>query len=400
VAQNYDDRYRGRVTVRRALAESLNAPAVRLLSDVGVGRFVGLLQRGGLSTIDRPVASYGLPLVLGAAEVSLLELTNLYAALAEGGVYREPRLLEGAGGEPGATRLISPEAARLVTEMLLEVERADLPASWSLTREAPAVAWKTGTSYGHRDAWAIGFSERYAIGVWAGNFDGSPAKGISGARHAGPLLFDLFRSLESLGTGRLERSPRLEISTVEACSLSRERATRHCPRTVRIEVLPRRTRLGECRQHRPVFLDRQNDVVVAGDCLERRSYRSAVVEVHPPELVAWWRAEGRALPPLPAVDPSCGLPAGEPPRIVSPDGSTPYRLRRDAPADYQKVALIARSSPHPVASSSELFWYQDGRLVATGSAAEELFLPLAEGDHKLVVVDGAGRTDAISYRVE
>lgn len=399
VAENYDQRYRGRVTVRRALAESLNAPAVRLLSAVGVGPFIDLLRRGGLSTIDRPSGSYGLPLVLGAAEVSLLELTNLYAALAEGGVYRGVRLLEPDGGS-GSVRLVSPETARLVTEMLLDVERADLPASWSLTRAVPEVAWKTGTSYGHRDAWAIGFSGRYAIGVWVGNFDGGPARGISGSRHAGPLLFDLFRSLEPPGTSRLQRSPRLEISTVEACALSRERASRHCPEKVRIEVLPRQTRLRECRQHKPVFVDRRTDALLAGDCLKRRPYRATVVEVHPPELVAWWRSEGRALPSLPVVDPSCGLPTGDPPRIVSPDGSTPYRLRTGAPADYQRVALVARSSPHPVSSSARLFWYQDGRLVASGDSGERLFLPLAPGSHRLVVVDGAGRSDAISYLVE
>jgi penicillin-binding protein 1C len=145
VAQNYDDLYRGRVTVRRALAESLNAPAVRLLSGVGVPRFVDLLRRGGLTTIDRPAGSYGLPLVLGAAEVSLLELTNLYAALAEGGVYRDLRLVEPvAERKPTATRLISREAARLVTEMLLEVERAP-------GRPAPRTVTGTPGRLGSRD---------------------------------------------------------------------------------------------------------------------------------------------------------------------------------------------------------------------------------------------------------
>ena len=102
----------------------------------------------------------------------------------------------------------------------------------------------------------------------------------------------------------------------------------------------------------------------------------------------------------PRWTPSCGVATGEPPRIVSPDGSTPYRLRSGSPAEYQKVALIARSSPHPVSSTDRLFWYQDGALVASVDAGEEHFLPLERGDHRLVVVDGAGRSDTVSYRVE
>ncbi len=201
VAENYDERYRGRVTVRDALIHSLNACAVRLLSQVGLTEFHGLLEAGGLSTLDRPSGTYGLPLVLGAGEVRLVDLVNLYATLAQGGLYRPARFVEAADSENDRSgsdpvRLFSPEAARQVTEILTDVRRPDLPEAWDLARDVPGVAWKTGTSYGHRDAWAVGFSARYTIGVWVGNFDGKPRKGISGSEHAGPLLFDLFRALD------------------------------------------------------------------------------------------------------------------------------------------------------------------------------------------------------------
>src|SRR5436309_1336357 len=121
VAENYDQRYRGRVTVREALITSLNAPAVRLLAETGLGDFLHLLQRGGLSTLDRPPGRYGLPLILGAGEVRLLDLVNLYATMAQGGRHRPARIVEGDGklhAEPDPIPLFSPEAARAVTEIL------------------------------------------------------------------------------------------------------------------------------------------------------------------------------------------------------------------------------------------------------------------------------------------
>ena len=122
----------------------------------------------------------------------------------DGGAYRPFRLVEEAeptAAQPAGVRLFSPEAAREIAGILTDLRRPDLPEAWDLTRDGPAVAWKTGTSYGHRDAWAVGFSRRYTIGVWVGNFDGRPRKGISGSQHAGPLLFDLFRALGSRGAG-------------------------------------------------------------------------------------------------------------------------------------------------------------------------------------------------------
>ncbi len=417
VAENYDGTYRGRVTARSALVTSLNAPAVRLLSDVGVPSFLGALRKGGLATLGRPAEHYGLPLVLGAGEVTLLDLVNLYATLAEGGAHRPVRLLEPEAGEgeaaeatrsgepPHGEALFSRRAAELVTRTLVSLERPDLPSSWDLTRGTPAVAWKTGTSYGHRDAWAIGFSGRYAIGVWVGNFDGRPVLGISGSEHAGPLLFDLFRALEGGNAGGGSR-PALLVSPVhedllEVCAASHQLPGPACPARVRVPYLPGSTRLPACTMHRRVFLDRETGEILAGACLGSRPHESRVLAVEPPELVAFWRAQGRVVEPLPALAEACGgapraAAGAEGPRIVSPDGATPYRLRRDAPLDFQRIALIARSGPY----ARTLYWYEDGELVASGAPGGSLFMAPRRGSHELVVVDDTGRSDAVRYRVE
>jgi penicillin-binding protein 1C len=393
VAENHDGRYRGRVTARDALVQSRNAPAVRLLARVGLGEFLALLRRAGLDSLDRPPQHYGLPLVLGAGEVTLLELANLYATLAEGGVHRPVRFHRDAPA-PGE-RLLSAAASHLVTGALLDLERPDLPRAWDLTREVPAVAWKTGTSYGHRDAWAVGFAARHAVAVWVGNLDGAAVEGISGSEHAAPLLFDLFRSLEP--GARRGSSPPAEVVTTEVCALSHERPGPFCPLRRRIETLRGRTRLPPCSQHRRIFRDEQTGDRLAGSCLGRRSHRAAVLEVFPAELVAWWRATGHRVEALPPLHDSCRAVPGEtPPRIVSPAALTPYRLRSDAPRDFQKVELKARSAP----GTTRLFWYQDGRLVAAGAPGRGLFAALERGLHRLVVVDDAGRSDEIRYAVE
>ncbi len=298
-------------------------------------------------------------------------------------------------------RLFSPEAARAITEILTDVRRPDLPEAWELTRDVPAVAWKTGTSYGHRDAWAVGFSARTTIGVWVGNFDGKPRKGISGSEHAGPLLFDLFRALEPGGRGPIkpEVLPRDEI---EVCSLSHELPGPYCPERTRIAYLPERSKLTACTLHRRMLVDAETGELLAGDCVSRRPHEFRLLTIYPPELVAWWRSQGAQGAPVqqvPRLAAACsGIPDGEPPRIVSPDGATPYRLRRDAPAEYQRIPLLAQAAP----GASRLYWYQDGTLVATTetSSAGSRFLDPVRGEHRLVVTDDLGRSDGVTYRVE
>jgi penicillin-binding protein 1C len=394
VASNYDDRYRGRVTVREALSLSLNASAVRLLARAGLERFHQLLVRGG-AALPRPPLGYGLPLVLGAGEMTLLEITGLYAALAGGGTGGEVHWVDG-GGEGGGPRLFSREAAWMVTSILLDVRRPDLPDAWALTRDAPAVAWKTGTSYGHRDAWAVGFSGRHTVGVWVGNFDGRPVTGISGSEHAAPLLFDLFRALEPGGSGPQE-PPGLALVPVSVCALSRRLPGPFCPERMEIRCLAAGSRLGPCDHHRRAMLDAETGLRLTGDCVGTRPHRWELLTVYPAELVAWWRARGQPVPEVPAVSPDCsGVEAGEGPAIVSPDGSTTYRLRRDAPARYQQVPLTARVSP----GTERLYWYEDGLLIAAGSPGEQLFISLNRGEHRVVVTDDTGRSDGVTYRVE
>src|SRR4029079_4103982 len=171
------------------------------------------------------------------------DLTNLYATLATGGIHHpvgitSSSLSAGGTGE----RIFSPEAAHLVTRVLTGLQRPDFPRAWHLTRDVPVVAWKTGTSYGHRDAWSLGSSARYTIGVWVGNMDGRGQKGISGAEHAAPLLFDLFRVIEG-GTAQLPHAEEVRLGTAQICAQSHELAGPYCPLQITAPTLPGRSNL-------------------------------------------------------------------------------------------------------------------------------------------------------------
>lgn len=397
VAENYDDTYRGRITMRNALVLSLNSTAVRLLSKLGLKEFHELLLEGGLKTLDRPSNKYGLPLVLGAGEVTLLDLTNIYSTLANNGIHRKVKYISEKGDEIQEAKLLSPEASYLITDILTELKRPDMPSrSWALTEDIPEVAWKTGTSYGHRDAWAIGYSDKYTIGVWVGNPDGRGVKGISGAQNAGPILFDLFRSIEPNGS-KIAKPTSLNLEEIEVCIESHMLPGNYCDEREKIVYIPGVSKISRDSYSKRVFIDIETGHQLIGDCIAERPHKAKIFTVYPPELTAWWRVHNKPVETIPPISSYCkDIPADLPPKITSPDKKTPYRVLRGTPSEYQKVQLSAQVSE----DVSKLYWYQNGKLVANSTPDKKVFIPLQAGIHKLVVVDSSGRMDSINYSVE
>ncbi|QGY41932.1 penicillin-binding protein 1C [Pseudodesulfovibrio cashew] len=390
--ENYSGTFSGQVTASEALARSLNVPAVRLLARTGLKEFHALLRTGGLETVDRPAASYGLPLVLGACEVRLVDLVNLYATLAQGGTHRPWRITPGE--QKTGTPLFSTEAARSVADILTTVTRPDMPESWRLTRDRPAAAWKTGTSFGHRDAWAVGFGPTLAVGVWVGNPDGTPVKGISGATHAGPLFFDILHALESPSRDlRLPDAP--DLRKVRLCAFSRMPAGPDCPETITAMAGPKMI-LPRCTAHKRYMADRKTGLRLQGSCLALRPAVSRVAATVPPELAAWLKAQGKPVPALPALSPACtDVPEGSGPNILSPSARTPYVMRHDAPARFQQIALRAETAD----PDQPLWWYVDGDFAGSAKPGAPLFLPMVPGEHAASVTDSQGRTNSVRFTV-
>jgi penicillin-binding protein 1C len=195
VPQNYDRQFKGRVNVRTALAGSLNVPAVRTLLLTGVEPFHQRLLRLGLP-LAQDADYYGYALALGAPEVSLWSLTNAYRTLANGGRFSQPSLLPGQSEPPG--QVIDPAAAFIVTDIL--ADRAARSVTFGLENPLATPFWsavKTGTSKDMRDNWCVGFSRRYTVGVWVGNFDGRPMRGVSGVTGAAPVWLELMQALHT-----------------------------------------------------------------------------------------------------------------------------------------------------------------------------------------------------------
>src|SRR6185312_15508988 len=204
--ENFDHLYRGAVPADTALAQSLNVPAVRSLKEFGVERFYDLLHRMGMSTLNRTPQDYGLTLVLGGAEGTLWDITGMYANLMDTArrttgsaphPYQALHVLR-VGKEVGDSRMseITPGAAWLTLNALLEAQRPAEEAHWKSFASSRNIAWKTGTSWGFRDAWAVGSTSRYTVAVWVGNASGEGRPGLTGATAAAPLMFELHDRLD------------------------------------------------------------------------------------------------------------------------------------------------------------------------------------------------------------
>jgi len=391
---NYDETYHGVVSVREALIQSLNIPAVNAASEVGLQDFHGTLCRGGLSSLDRPYYEYGLPLVLGACEVRLTELANLYATLAREGVYQPATNLMGAPTASGV-RLLSPEACYLLSVILVDLHRPDLPDAWRSTAGLFPVAWKTGTSYGRRDAWAVGYTPRYTVGVWAGNCAGEGSVDLVGALTAAPVMFDVFSQIVRDPDKSWFTAPP-GVSEREVCAVSGQPAGRFCETTTTEQFIIGVSPGATCAIHRPIFVDATSGLRLSANCLAGHAYERRVCEMWPPRIAAWL-VEHDLSKPLPPYDPNCmAVAAADAPCIVSPEDGSVFEFIDELPAEYQKIRLQA-SLP---AGGGTVHWFLDGRHLSTVQAGSETFLTPTRGHHRLLCLDATGHSASASFEVD
>jgi penicillin-binding protein 1C len=390
IAENYDGKYHGVVTVKEALVRSLNVPAILFLAKTGVGNFISFLQQGGISTINSDQTSYGLSLILGGCDLKLIELTNLYSTLANRGKYRPVRYCK---DEPiqGGERILSAGAAYIITELLAEVVRPDLPLYWEFSLDRPKVAWKTGTSYGHRDAWSIGYTKGFTVGVWAGNFDGRSAPELVGAQIAGPILFDILNAISGKDENKWFTKP-ISVSSRKVCAGSGMVPNEDCCHTVEEYYLPGVSPMGECKIHKGLYIDSKTGYRLCKSDLQERSYERKVFEVWPPEVATWMERNGYPLEKIPPLLPeSQRIMAGKGPIIRSPDGSCEYQVRRGVGLEYQKILLDASVEN----SVNKIFWFLDGKLIWSGEPEKKTFISPEIGEHRLVCQDDHGRSTSV-----
>ncbi|MDR0295432.1 MAG: penicillin-binding protein 1C, partial [Prevotellaceae bacterium] len=283
IPQNYSKTYDGAVPAHAALERSLNIPAVLLLQEYGVERFHLLLRKMGFSTVVYEPSHYGLSLVLGGAEAKLWDVSNAYAAMARtmnrfasrSGQYSSAdwqmpffNLKDSSLQQPRDYKLtpdaiISAAACWQVLNSLAEVNRPEGEGEWRRFPSSRKVAWKTGTSYGNRDAWAVGTTPLYTVGVWVGNASGEGRPMLTGVTAAAPVLFDLFNILPPTGWFR---QPYDEMTQVLLCRQSGHRATPLCADADTAWILNAALESRPCPYHIQVHLDRTGKYRVTSEC--------------------------------------------------------------------------------------------------------------------------------------
>ena len=417
---NYDGKYSGYVTTRQALARSLNVPAVNLNARLENYTLHAFLKQAGISTLA-PAKKYGLSMVLGGCEVNLLELTTLYAGLANMGAFAPYQLTlpqpinkqnrQGAVPSDFAERkrvpkrLFCPGTSFIITEMLttsqLPANTVKNPEAFESTMNLPKIAWKTGTSYGHRDAWCIGYSPKLTIGVWLGNFDGKGLSMMSGTDAATPILFALFTALTGQDTHRWFTKPE-QLKTRQVCTLSGAPVSPHCPTRKSDVYIPGISPVATCTMHKRVYIDETTGYSLCSHCrnlhktASQKRDKTIIFEEWPAEAATWLAKNGFAVPVLPEHNPLCnGAIAGTAPIILSPTKDTVYYIRAGVPLENQKIRLSASASNR----TQELFWFLDGELIFKGNAGQQYWLTPIKGKHLLTCVDAEGRSVSLPLRI-
>ena len=392
--QNFSRQFEGAVPASEALARSLNIPAVHLLQQYGVPKFHELLRQAGLTTLHRPPSHYGLSLILGGAEATLWDVTSLYAKMGRslsGLPQTTPHLLASETAEEGGN-FFHPGGTWQVFNALTEVNRPE-EIDWKSIPSMRPVAWKTGTSYGFRDAWAVGVTPRYAVGVWVGNASGEGKPGLVGARTAGPVLFDVLSLLPAAPTW-FERPDGVFVDA-EVCRLSGHLKGRFCPDADTVLILPAGRRTAPCPYHRPVILTADGAYRLHQECADSEPTLQANWFALPPVWEWYYKQHHPEYRPLPPFKPGCGGDASQAMQFIYPTPGARITLPRQM--DGTPGHLVARVACGQ--AGAILFWHLDDDYLGETRDFHEMALQPAPGRHSLTVVDGEGNTVSVTFHI-
>ena len=392
--ENFDRQYRGAVPADEALALSLNIPAVRLLRQHGITRFYQELNALGLTTLFRPADDYGLTLILGGAETNLWDMAQSYAQLAVIStqqnrvpaytpltlfVKNSPTLTAATKADFGAG------AAWLTLQAMMEVNRPGVDNYWREFSGSRKVAWKTGTSFGLRDAWAVAVTPAYTIAVWAGNASGEGVAGLSGTQSAAPLLFAVLNQLPDSGWFE---EPLLDLRTVEICADDGYLLTQGC--TAKQIKLPRNSHFAQISNwHKQIYLSASGNYRVHTGCESEKNMRPASLLQLPPGMAHYyrrWHPQYRDLPPW-RKDCVIQENANQVMEFLYPEQGAEIFLPVDM--DGKQKPLIAEAV-HSEASAS-LHWHLDENYLARTRDFHQLAFIAMPGKHRLTIVDDRGR---------
>lgn len=390
---NYDNELHGWITAEQALVESLNIPAVQLLSEYGAGKFVTKLVDTNFETLEQTQDDLGLSVILGGCGATLEELTSLYATFASKGIYQKPSYTV-ADSSYNQSEFLSEGASFILSDILTKVVRPSLPDSWRDNPNMPRIAWKTGTSFGRRDGWSIGYNEDYTIGVWVGNFSGEGAPDLSGSQTAAPLLFNVFNLVDNKTSKDWNKRPK-SVAFKYVCNESGQLPNDFCANQVVDSSIKSKTKYIKCQHLQPVFVSSDSSVSYCQSCLKSvKSYLTALYPSHPPELIDYFDSEKITYTQAPShyqfcerVYPDQGL------EIISPTDNALYYVDEN---DTNQMMLKALAP----SNATTFYWYINDVFYQSTNADSSIYFTPPSGKVKISCSDDRGRNKDVMIEVK
>lgn len=403
--KNYNQTYAGAVPAKTAISRSLNVPAVRMLRHFGVGKFYAMLHALGMKTLHRSPSNYGLSLILGGAETRLWDLCTMYGRLAyqlkhskrpmnKDLAWNELRYLSESEGNKLTTeehpKILSDGVIYEMFEAMSQVNRPDAQAGWNDFLSKRKVAWKTGTSFGQRDAWALGLTPGYVVGVWVGNASGEGRPLLTGVDVAGPLLFDVLAGLPNAGWFA---SPSEDMSEIAVCKLSGDRAGSYCESVQ--ETVPKSClNAAVCRYHRQIHINPKSGLQASGRCVDVDILTAKSWFVLPPLMEYYYRTNHPEYVSIPAWTPNCEPEDNLPPMAFL---YPPAEAKLVLPVSYSGQATYIIAEVTHRDENQQLFWFLDGKRLPNTKLFHQQKIQPKPGEHVLLVIDQTGRQIARKF---
>jgi penicillin-binding protein 1C len=389
--ENYDQKYNGYVTAEYALEHSLNIPAVKELRTLGKEKLVQKLSVCGFKQIEKDRNKLGLSMILGGCGTTLEELTGLFSTFANEGVYFFPSYSD-KDTFHRKVNVVSPEATYMINDILSKVNRPDFPLNWQSTERMPKIAWKTGTSYGRRDAWSIGYNKNYTVGVWVGNFSGVGVADLSGANTATPLLFKIFNTIDYDSDEEWFTKPK-DCETRMVCSETGLLPSDHCTNLVMDYYIPLISSTTRCNNIQEVLVSADEKISYCKNCAPEAGYKKKVYKITEPEMQAWFEENKIAFQKIPPHNPDCEIIfKGNAPSITSPSNGSEYLINKKTKEPLQLTCKTATDV-------SKVFWYINNKFYKASAPGEKQFFVPDEGPVKISCTDDKGRNRDIKIMV-
>jgi|TARA_B110000259_G_scaffold177259_1_gene214223 penicillin-binding protein 1C len=394
--QNYAQSYDGAVTAKQSLAQSLNIPAVRLLEKVELNNFYQKLKSIELSTLKKPASHYGLSLILGGAEANLWDLNKAYSKMSWQLGQLNPKEIPQFGIRPSVKKHkfkpnYSSGSIYLTFQSMLEVIRPRDDSNWKVFSSSRKVAWKTGTSFGFRDAWAIGVTPEYVVSVWVGNATGEGRPGIIGVKAAAPILFDVFNLLPE---SSWFNEPVNDLKTVSICKKSGFKASTHCEKIIKPWLNKRAEEVEQCPYHKTIHLNKSKTARVNSNCYDVFNIQKTKWFILPPLMEHYYKTAHVNYKVVPPLDQKCsGSTNDDVMKIIYPKKISNIHIPINIKGEQERINFEATHRQ----KNAIIYWHIDDQYIGSTETMHQISAQPSVGRHTLKLVDQLGNVYAQKF---